>query len=87
MTQVHKHALARAALQAQIAAGAIAHHSGRADDFYRATTRRLRQLWQADRGPVELRRDGVGQYRVTIDTAAGYWDHVIPRAEWESFAC
>lgn len=79
------HELARAALESRIAAGDIAHHSGRAEDFTRDTSRRLRELWGlpkfdcTTRHGFEVYRDSQGEFRALVDIPAGYWDHLIPQ--------
>lgn len=78
--------LASAALESRIKAGDIAHHSGRAEDFTRDTSRKLRELWGlpefdcVTRWEFEIHRDSSGQFRALVDIPAGYWDHLIPQS-------
>ncbi len=78
------HELARGALESAIAYGTVAHHSGAADDFYRAKVRRICELTGAARSTapidIELVKTADGRTRAIIDTAAGYWDSIIPAA-------
>lgn len=93
MTQglASSHELATAACEARIAAGLIAHCSGKAQDFTRDTAARIRRLWDIEgpgiggRRSFEIHVDSQGESRVIIDTDSGYWDHVISEASAARF--
>lgn len=79
--------LARGALDAAIAVGRVAHHSGAADDLYRRASSRVRELAGLPRYgqpgyvvPVEIHDTADGRFRAIVDTAGGYWDSIIPAA-------
>ena len=78
------HELARASLDSAIAAGSVAHHSGGADDHYRRSANRIRQLSGAATSvspcQVELFDTSDGRVRAVVDSDAGIWDSIIPAA-------
>ncbi|MEG3175815.1 hypothetical protein U1872_06205 [Sphingomonas sp. RB3P16] len=75
------HELARAALDAAILGGRVAHHSGASDTLYRATAATVRELSgvarSTDAVAVELHETADGRVRAIIDNPAGYWDSII----------
>lgn len=82
------HQIARAALDSRITHGDIAHHSGKAEDFLRSTSRKLCALFDCDIYKFvvfDVVRNHAGDCKIIIDIDSGYWDHRIPESAYRKF--